>query len=89
MVKNRIREVRKMRGFSQQQLADEINRRRNVELSKKQKTSKVRHSDISMIERGQRGFSSRMMELMAEVLEVEIGDLFFTSRVSCNDTKDK
>lgn len=81
MVKNRIGEVRRIKGFTQQQLADEVNKRRNA--------GNVRRTDISMIETGKRGFSSKLLELIAEILEVEIGDLFFTSCVSNNDTKDR
>lgn len=79
-MKNRIAEVRKSKGLTQQELADKLNKRRPNE-------GKVYREHISQIESGKRGFSSKMIEVMAEVLGVEIGDLFFTSDVSSDDTK--
>jgi transcriptional regulator with XRE-family HTH domain len=68
----KIRELRKMKGFSQESFADEVNLDRTY---------------VGGIERGERNIATLNLIRIAIALDVEVGQLFPSIQVLCNEVR--
>ncbi|KIO60195.1 hypothetical protein B4065_0121 [Caldibacillus thermoamylovorans] len=73
VIGNRIQQLRKEKGISQQELADYLG---------------IERTSLSKIENMKYNPSARIMQKIAEYFNLPIGDIFFNNFVSRNDTKE-
>lgn len=73
VIGNRIQQLRKEKGISQQELADYLG---------------IERTSLSKIENMKYNPSARIMQKIAEYFNLPIGDIFFNNLVSHNDTKE-
>jgi len=72
VISNKIKQLRKERGVSQQELADYLN---------------IERTSLSKIENMRYNPSARIMSETSNFFKLPIGDIFFNQLVSTDDTK--
>jgi len=73
VINNRIKQLRKEKGISQQELADYLG---------------IERTSLSKIENMRYNPSARIMQKTCEFFNLSIGDIFFSFTVSQGDTKE-